>query len=523
MQCLNLINGQWSEPAGEAFQTWDPTANAMLLHCHSSRTADVNAALQAAEHASPALRRKSGLEIAGLLRALAHEIEALGEELITTGMRETGLPEARLQGERGRTCGQLRAFADLVCEGSWVQASVDTAIPDRAPLPKPDVRALLAPLGPVAVFGASNFPFAFGTLGGDSASALAGGNPVVVKGHPGHPGTCTLFARAAQRAIATCDFPQGTVGLLQGASHELGGALVSHPLTRAVGFTGSKAGGRALMDRAAERLEPIPVFAEMGSINPVFLMPEALANRGLEITRDLAGSIAVGTGQFCTSPGLIVTADPEFANRLAGELAQQPRGVLLNQSIANSLAHATANRENDNGVQVLTGGSTNDNPLVPQNTLMHTTAKHFLATPALHDEVFGPASLLVQCDSVEQMQEIAEHMEGNLTATIHTDDPDGPTVATLLDILSTRAGRILFNGYPTGVEVCPSMQHGGPYPASSAAATTSVGTPAITRFTRRVAYQNCPASLLPPALQDENPLGIWRLLNGEQSRDPAAG
>ncbi|MEM8548806.1 MAG: aldehyde dehydrogenase (NADP(+)), partial [Pseudomonadota bacterium] len=489
-----------------------------LLSCRSSTTEDVDTALAAAEGARAVLRHKSGTDIAALLSRIADEIEALGDELITTGMRESGLPEARLLGERGRTCGQLRAFADLVEEGSWVEASIDTALPDRTPLPKPDVRAMLAPLGPVAVFGASNFPFAFGTLGGDSASALAGGNPIVVKGHPGHPATCTLFAQAASRALSACGFPAGTFSLLQGASHELGGALVRHPLTQAVGFTGSEAGGRALMDIAAARQEPIPVFAEMGSINPVFLMPEAVANRGDSIASDLAGSIAMGTGQFCTSPGLIVTADAGFADKLSAALAEQARGVLLNPGIASGLARAITAREHDSAVEVLTGGGQTDNALVPQNTLMRVSAEHFLASPALLKEVFGPVSLLVQCDSVAQMQAIAEYMEGNLTATIHTDDADGPAVATLLDTLATRTGRILFNGYPTGVEVCPSMQHGGPYPASSAAATTSVGTPAITRFTRRVAYQNCPSVLLPAALQDANPLGIWRRLNGEQSR-----
>ena len=521
-KCLSYIAGTWYQSTGNLFQSWDPVVNQAIDSCTSSTLSDVNQALQAAQAASQTLQLKSGADIARFLQTLADEIETLGDELITTAMQETGLPQARLQGERARTCGQIRAFAALAEEGRWVQASIDTADPERSPLPKPDVRAVLGPIGPVVVFGASNFPFAFGSVGGDTASALAAGNPVVVKGHPSHPATSTLFARAVDSAVNQCDFPAGSFSLIQGPGHELGMALVEHPLTKAVGFTGSLRGGRALMDAAARRPKPIPVYAEMGSINPVFIMPDALANRADAIASGLAASIAMGAGQFCTSPGLVVTLAGDFTDQLTNQLADQDRGFMLNPGIANALASQVGERSQDDQVTVLTGGADANNPLQPKNTLMKVSAQHFMKTPALAEEVFGPVSLVVECDSVTQMQAVAEQLEGNLTATIHTDDYDTPATRQLLNTLSAIAGRVLFNGYPTGVEVCPSMQHGGPYPASSAPATTSVGTAAINRFTQRHAYQNCPDSLLPAALQNANPLNIWRQLNGGFTQAPAA-
>ena len=521
-KCLSYIGGSWYEPSGEIFQSWDPITNSALHTGHACTKADVNEALQTAQTVATNLQQRSGSELANFLNTLAGAIEALGDELIETAMGETGLPEARLQGERARTCGQIRAFAELVKEGSWVKASIDTAQPDRSPLPKPDVRSLYAAIGPVAVFGASNFPFAFGTLGGDTASALAGGNPVILKGHPSHPATSTLFTKAADTAIKHCGFPEGTVSLLQGHTNELGSALVDHPLTAAVGFTGSVAVGRALMDIAARRPKPIMVYAEMGSINPVFVMPDALKSCADSIASGLATSIAMGAGQFCTSPGLIVTLKGNFANKVAEQLALQPKGFMLNLGIAEALNNAIEERSLNNDIQIIIGGIAADNILQPNNTLMKVGASDFLDTPALLEELFGPVSLFVECDSIEQMQQIAEHMEGNLTATIHTDTYNDPAVEKLLTTLSNQAGRVLFNGYPTGVEVCPSMNHGGSYPASSTPATTSVGTAAVYRFTRRIAFQNCPNQLLPPALQDGNPLDIWRQINGEFTKNIAS-
>ncbi|UTW45464.1 aldehyde dehydrogenase (NADP(+)) [bacterium SCSIO 12696] len=511
----SYIAGQWHSPTASTFSSWDPTADQALQSCGTCGDDEIALACAAAVSATNELTKKTPAELAGFLRQLATEIEALGDELITTGMSETGLPEARLQGERGRTCGQIRAFADMVEEGSWRQASIDTAQPDRAPLPKPDVRALLNPIGPVAVFGASNFPFAFGSLGGDSAAALAAGNPIVVKGHPSHPMTSTLFAKAMDSAIKNCGFPAGTFSLLQGTGNALGGALVENSAIKAVGFTGSVAGGRALMDIAAKRPQPIPVFAEMGSINPVFILPDALESNLNLIATGLAGSISMGVGQFCTSPGLIVTLKGDLGEQLANELSAQARGVMLNPGIAESLQTSLSQRASNEAIDVLAGGPVGDQPLQPNNTLMRIDAERFLATPELLHEVFGPAALLVECDSVAQMQQVAKAMEGNLTATIHTQDYDSPAVSELLQQLSRVAGRVLFNGYPTGVEVCPSMQHGGPYPASSFAVATSVGTAAATRFTMRNAYQNCPDSLLPAELQNANPLGLWRLVDGQ--------
>jgi NADP-dependent aldehyde dehydrogenase len=519
---LSYIAGRWHCASGEAFHSQRPEDGSPVSSCTSCDAADVDEAVTAAVAAAEQLAHKSPADIAAFLNALAEEIENLGQDLIDEGMAESGLPEARLTGERGRTCNQIRAFANLVAEGSWVEATIDTAQPDREPLPKPDIRAQRTALGPVAVFGASNFPFAFGSIGGDTASALAAGNPVVIKGHPSHPGTSTLFAKAVDAAINRCEFPEGTVSLLQGIGNDLGQALVAHPGIKAVGFTGSTAGGRALMDIAAARPEPIPVYAEMGSINPVFLMPDALASRGEEVAQAMAQSVAMGTGQFCTSPGILVTLrDENFTQTLAAAMAEAPRGYMLNQGIAAALEASHDTLAGLANLDRLAGGSC-DTPMQPLNSLYRCDATTFLNTPQLLDEVFGPASILVECNTEEEMLAIANAMEGNLTATIHTDQPGEPLVAAVLQRLSQCAGRVLFNGFPTGVEVCPAMQHGGPYPASSAAATTSVGTAAITRFTRRVCLQNCPDELLPAALQSANPLGIWRQIDGEMTRDTIA-
>lgn len=518
MTASSFVAGNWTADSDAVFRSWDPVENSAIAEYREASVATVGAALQKAERASHAFSAHTPEERAAFLRQIAVEILHLGDELIQTTRQETGLPEARLINERGRTCGQLRAFADLIEDGSWVQACIDSAKHDRLPLPKPDVRSMLVPLGPVAVFAASNFPFAFGCLGGDTASAFAAGNPVVAKAHPGHPATSILLTKAISRAISQCGLPDGSFALLQGQNHELGSALVAHPFTAAVGFTGSLGGGRALMDRAAGRPAPIPVFAEMGSINPVFIMPDALDRRGEAIANDLGASIALGAGQFCTNPGLIVTLRDVFIEPLAKALALQPTGYMLNPDIAARLHQALESRSAMSQLEVVAGGIGSSMSLQPRNTLFKVDAEDFIAMPQLQEEVFGPASLLVECGSVDQMLDVAAHLHGNLTATIHTDNHTSIEVIDLLQCLSNIAGRILLNGYPTGVEVCPAMQHGGPYPASSTAATTSVGTAAITRFCKRIAFQDCPDSLLPPELQDANPCRIWRQVDGEPTR-----
>lgn len=517
-RCLSFIAGKEKIGTGADFYSWNPILNTRAYQCYSNTEQDLDLVIASAIDAGYILADKPPSEVANFLNEIALQIEDLGDELINTAMNETGLPQARLLGERGRTCGQIRAFAALVADGSWVNASIDTAEPSRAPVPKPDIRAMLAPIGPVAVFGASNFPFAFGTLGGDTAAALASSNPVVVKGHPSHPATSSLFAKAMANAIEKCGFPIGTFSLLQGQSNELGGLLVANSGIKSVGFTGSVSGGRALMDIAAKRAAPITVYAEMGSINPVFIMPDSITNRAQDMATGLAASIAMGAGQFCTSPGLIVCLKSSFPELVATNLSQQPRGYMLNPGIGQAMASAVDKRIADGQITLLTPKMDDDSELMPSNTLMKISAQHFIQTPALLEEIFGPVSLVVECESMDELHQVSQAMEGNLTATIHTDDFENSDVKQLLKHLKTVAGRVLFNGFPTGVEVCQSMQHGGPYPASSMPASTSVGTAAITRFTSRQSFQNCPDSLLPMALKDNNPLGIWRHINNANTQ-----
>lgn len=520
----SYIAGEWVSPDGAEFHSMNPATGEILETYRSCGPGETEAALAAA-HASFAEYRRCGKDqVAKFLDAIADEIEALGDPLLETADAETGLGLVRLTGERGRTCGQIRAFAAIVAEGHWVQASIDTAKPDRAPLPKPDLRRMMIPIGPVVVFGASNFPFAFGSVGGDTASALAAGNPVVVKGHPSHPATNELFAHAVDRAINRTGMPSGLFSLLQGCTDELGGDLVRHELTEAVGFTGSLSGGRALMDIAAKRPRPIPVYAEMGSINPLFIAEDALASRGAEIAAGLVASVTMGTGQFCTSPGVVVTtSSPEFEEAVASGLTAAPRGVLLNEKIGRSLQTALLAVTGRDDVEWLNPVEiSQDDRLRPPNCVLKTAAASFLADKALQEEIFGPVTLIVECDCPAEMRKVAESIEGNLTATVHATEKDHEQVAQLIERLENSVGRLIYNGFPTGVEVCPSQQHGGPYPASSASATTSVGADAMVRFARFVAYQDLPDAFLPPALQNGNPYGLVRRVDGVFS-DSAIG
>ncbi|WP_142850307.1 aldehyde dehydrogenase (NADP(+)) [Telmatospirillum sp. J64-1] len=484
--------------------------------------AEVERACALAEEAFDAFR-ETGLEArAAFLEAIAAQILDLGDELIERAMAETGLPRARLEGERGRTVGQLRLFAKVVREGSWLDARIDPALPDRQPLPRPDLRQRHIALGPVAVFGASNFPLAFSVGGGDTASALAAGCPVVVKAHSAHPGTSELVGRAIQAAVTACGLPEGVFSMLFGSGSQIGTALVADPRIKAVGFTGSRRGGTALMEVAAARPEPIPVYAEMSSINPVFLMPAALAARADALGKGFVASLTMGGGQFCTNPGILLAVDgPDLETFLASAveaLGGAAPATMLTPGIHAAFDEGVAALAGNKAVQTLARGQSCTGPNQCQSALFATTAEAFLADPSLQEEVFGSASLLIRCPDLATMAVIAGKLEGQLTATLQMDGADIEAVRGLIPVLERKAGRILANGWPTGVEVCEAMVHGGPFPATSDSRTTSVGTLAIRRFLRPVCYQDLPAELLPEALRDGNPLGLWRRLDGEFGR-----
>jgi 2,5-dioxopentanoate dehydrogenase len=514
---FSLVAGAAGERGGAVFHGVDPSAGVKLEPVfHGATDTDVQRAVQQAVTAAPALAGRSGGERAALLRAIAEELEAARADFERLVPLETALPAARANGELGRTIGQLKLFADLVAEGSWVDARIDHADPQRQPLPKPDVRSMRRPLGPVVVFGASNFPLAFSVAGGDTASALAAGCPVIVKAHPAHPATSERAGAAISAAVARCGFPAGTFSLLFDAGHSVGAALVRHPDVCAVAFTGSTAGGRALMDIAAARPRPIPVFAEMGSINPVFVLPAALAARGAGIAEQLHASVLQGVGQFCTSPGVIVVPQGNDGDALRDALrerfATSAAATMLTAAIAQRHAAGAEHLASRDGVTALVAAPQRGGSAQPN--LFEVDAARFIADEALQEEVFGPTSLVVRVSEAAQMPSLAAAMQGQLTATVFADAGDAALAAPLVDTLSTVAGRVLMNGVPTGVEVCSAMVHGGPYPASSDAQSTSVGTAAIERFTRRVCYQNVPDALLPEALQEGNPLKIARLVDG---------
>lgn len=462
----------------------------------------VEAACSASEAAFETYARTSADARAQFLNTIADEIEARADEITETGSRETGLPKARLQGERGRTTGQLRLFAEHILQGDYLDRRHDPALPERQPLPRPDLRMIQRPIGPVAVFGASNFPLAFSVAGGDTASALAAGCPVVVKGHSAHPGTSEIVARAIEAATLACDMPSGVFSLIQGGRRDVGTALVTHPLIRAVGFTGSLAGGRALFDLCAARPDPIPFFGELGSVNPVFVLPDALSARGAGIAQGWAASLTMGAGQFCTNPGVVILpagSDADaFAERAAGALSRTPAQMMLTDGIAEAYRSGCAKMGQGDDVQGLLVSSRQSREAAP--SLYRTTGATFLANPDLHHEVFGPLGLIVEVDGAQQMQKIAAQLEGQLTCTLQMDDTDAEAALALLPILERKAGRIVFNGFPTGVEVCDAMVHGGPYPASTNFGHTSVGTLSIRRWLRPVCYQDVPEALMPEVL-----------------------
>ena len=486
---------------------------------------EIDQAVDAADAAFFEYRAKTAEERAAFLERIADEIGALGEALIETAHQETALPVARLIGERARTVGQLRLFAGVVREGSWVEARIDTALPDRQPLPRPDLRRMLIPLGPVDVFGASNFPFAFSVAGGDTASALAAGCPVVVKAHPGHPATSELTAQAVRAAAAATGMPSGVFSLLHGGP-TVGMRLVKHPKLQAVGFTGSQAAGRALFDAAAARPRPIPVYAEMGSVNPVFVLPGALAERGPQLAAALAQSVTLGVGQFCTNPGLVVgMQDTSFAGlrtQTAEAISQVVPGRMLYEGLCRAYGEGVARLTGAAGVRQEGRSVAEAAPGQAGAFVFSTDAATFLADDTLAREVFGPSTLMVACGTPAELLAVAHGLEGQLTATVHGTPADLEAHRDLLSLLETKVGRLVINGFPTGVEVSPAMQHGGPYPATTDSRSTSVGTAAIGRFARPVCYQDFPPALLPVALQNANESGLWRLVNGEWTSDGIA-
>ena len=523
----SILGAGSASAQGKAFRAVNPaTGQEIEPVFYSATAAEIEQAAHLAEQAFDDWSRASGKTKGALLRKIAEKIESLGDTLVNRATQETALPLVRIKSETARTCAQLRMFAQFVEEGSWLAARIDTADPARTPVPKPDIRSLWRPLGPVAVFCASNFPIAFSVAGGDTASALAAGNPVVVKAHGAHPGTAEMVGLAIRDAVRECQAPSGLFSLLFDAGIEVGLSLVRNPAIKAVGFTGSTAGGRALMDVAAARSEPIPVFAEMGSINPVFVLPGAMAERAAEIAKGLHASVTLGAGQFCTKPGIIVTAAPapDFAGHLRDLMSAPADFTLLTSRIHDAYLSNTKSRSSGKGI-----GRTSSPAVRAASAgfqvspvLFETSASSFTQESNLHGEIFGPSAMLVASSSRDELLDVARSLEGHLTATIHGTEKDLRDYADLVAILESKVGRLIFNGYPTGVEVCHAMVHGGPYPATSDGRSTSVGTQAIYRFARPVCFQNFPNASLPDELKNENPLGIWRMIDGEQTREPVS-
>lgn len=508
----------------DRFQSVDPATGTALTHqFHKATQDEINNACEKAAAAFQVYRKKSGEEKASFLEAIGREIKALEEELIDLCVSETALPKARIEGERGRTINQLNLFAALLREGSWLDARIETSEPARAPIPKPDIRSMQIALGPVVVFGASNFPLAFSVAGGDTASALAAGCPVIVKGHPAHPGTSELVGKAIQKAARAIGMPDGVFSLLQSNDIALGTALVKHPLVKAVGFTGSYKAGKALFDIAAARPNPIPVYAEMGSTNPVFILPEAMREHKEKFAQGFAGSVTLGVGQFCTNPGMLIhemTEGAEDFSRFVKEQFEKTSGAaMLGENIFKTYNTGVANHTAVKGVEVIAKGTQPSGKNIAGPVLFKTTGKNLMDHADLAEEIFGPTSLVVEANSKAEVLSIARKLSGHLTATVHGTEKDLVEYKDLLDILEQKVGRVVINGFPTGVEVCHAMVHGGPFPATSDSRSTSVGTIAIHRFTRPFCYQSMPQVLLPPELKNENPLQIWRLVNGERTKN----
>ena len=519
----HLLGQARSRRGSREFQAVDPaTGEALLPVCADATDEEINEALQVAVQAQAGMKALPRAARAEFLERIAEEIEALGDDLLHRGSAETALPLPRLTMERGRTVGQLRMFAAVLREGTYLDACIDHAEPEREPLPKPDLRRIQIPIGPVLVFGASNFPLAYSVAGGDTASALAAGCPVIVKAHPHHPGTSELVGRAILAAIDALSLPP-CFSLLHGVSHEVGQKLVKHPDVAAIGFTGSFVGGKAIFDTAVARPVPIPVHAEMGSTNPIFFLPGALAENGVSLAAGLAQSVALGVGQFCTNPGIVVLLDDPagecFIETLTAEMAAAPQGTMLHAGIAAAWRDGLARLEAIGGVELRGESAADEGACSARPTLLMTDATTFLERSELREELFGPGTLVVRCATREQVTAVASSFGGQLTACVHGTEADLQDFGELIPLLEEKAGRILFGGFPTGVEVCSAMLHGGPFPATTDVRSSSVGSSAISRWLRPVSYQNFPERLLPVELRDGNPEGILRIVDGQWGRD----
>jgi len=521
----SLIGFRQGNGSGEPLCATDPaTGHSLQPGFIAATKEEVDLAARLSAEAFVVYSRTPGRVRGAFLRTIAIKIESIAGEIVERAERETALPPARLQGETVRTCAQLRLFADVAEEGSWVSARIDHADPDRKPLPRPDIRSMLRPLGPIVVFGASNFPLAFSVAGGDTASALAGGNPVIVKAHAAHPGTSELVGQMVRDSVRECGLPEGAFSLLFGTGAEIGVALMKHPLVKGGGFTGSRTAGRILMDIASSRPEPIPFYAEMSSTNPVFILPGAMRERSESIAVGLHTSFTLGAGQFCTKPGMVFFPQSSEAATFTDKLRQLVVGSapfhLLTKSIYSSYDSALAGRKNNTAVRLVAEVQKGAPAcgFAVGAALFETDADTFLSSD-LDAEIFGPTTLLVRHSKRDQILEIARSLEGQLTATIHGTAQDLHDFADLISILEGRVGRLVFNGFPTGVEVCPAMVHGGPYPSTSDGRSTSVGTRAIFRFTRPVCYQGFPDDALPEELKDSNRSGIWRMVDGQMTRE----
>ncbi len=514
------------ERSGEnpgSFQAINPaTGEAIGVKYPLASAIELNRAMAKAEESFAPYSAVTSKQRASFLNLIADLILEAGDQLIDMCTSESGLPVGRITGERGRTVNQIRLFADYILEGSWVEATIDTAIPERQPAPRPDIRSMLIPIGPVVVFGASNFPLAFSVAGGDTISALAGGNPVVVKAHPAHPGTSEIVANCITEAAKRSGMPDGTFSMVYDSGYTAGRALVLHPHTRAMAFTGSFTGGKSLYDLAQTRPDPIPVFAEMSSVNPIFVLPEAIKKSSVAIAKAIAGSVTLGAGQFCTNPGLVLLVDGDgtgqFLESLSDEIRKSIPQTMLTPEILKNYVQKVSTSVANQHTTLLSEGTEATQSNQSKPVIAMVSGADFEKNKDLASEVFGPFSLVVRCDSKSQMLRIARSLQGQLTASIfHDADKDLIEFNDLPGILKNKAGRLVFNGVPTGVEVCHAMIHGGPFPATTDSRFTSVGTSAIKRFVRPVAFQDCAQSILPLELQDGNPLEITRLINGKRS------
>jgi alpha-ketoglutaric semialdehyde dehydrogenase len=508
----------------ETFHTVNPATGEKLSYQFFKATAhEADIACEKAAAAFQAYRKKSGVEKAAFLETIADEITALGDQLIDICCTETALSKARIEGERSRTVNQLRLFASMLRHGSWLDARIETADPARTPVPKPDIRSMHIGLGPVVVFGASNFPLAFSVAGGDTASALAAGCPVIVKAHSAHPATGELVGKAIQRAAKKTGMPDGVFSMLHGDGSVVGMQLVRQRRMKAVALTGSFQAGKALFDAAARRDEPIPVYAEMGSTNPVFILPEAMRENKEKIAQGFSASVTLGVGQFCTNPGLLMYENKEgaqeFVQHLRQEFEKTSGGAMLTENIFRSYKKGVAHHASHDKIDVLANGIPAEGVNRAHPVLFKTTGDVFKEHGELAEEIFGPTSMVIEVHSKDEVLALARTLSGHLTATVHGTEKDLIAYQDLIDILEQKVGRIVINGFPTGVEVCHAMVHGGPFPATTDGRSTSVGTASIFRFTRAVCYQGMPQALLPPELKNENPLGLWRLVNGVHTRE----